>query len=331
MEVPSFWAITRIPPEILSDIFRLCLTKHDDWNGARNKCLAALSSVCTVWRNTALTTSDLWSFIHLDDVYMPPKECIETWILRAGTHPLTFVIEWEDDQVDSLVKIQQDEHFEVFLRHIKMTREVDLIVSTEYIERLSRQMDPWPKLHKFSLRPAVGCDPTPLSPLALPAVEVQILSPTLNEVTILEFSVVNCLFPWQQIRVCDFGGQLIEDCLGILQQCNNFVVLKTNSFKSSMDTHNLETVICSNLKELCMLHDPRDPTHLLDSISTPSLQLLRLCCPDTKSLTSLARFLDRSNCDLTELRIYGLHCMQDEFNDVLNRVPHLGKLKSGKH
>ncbi|KAK7040196.1 hypothetical protein VNI00_010002 [Paramarasmius palmivorus] len=94
--------LRRLPPEVLSEIFVLCLPH--ECNPTRNVAEAPLllTLVCKQWRQVALSTARLWSALH---IYLPPRpqKCgkfpellerrslgVKAWLSRSGTLPISF-------------------------------------------------------------------------------------------------------------------------------------------------------------------------------------------------------------------------------------------------
>ncbi|KAF8893129.1 hypothetical protein BD779DRAFT_1145061 [Infundibulicybe gibba] len=80
--------ISRIPPEILSEIFACCLPVSQIIQ-------KRLSSVCRLWRTVALATPALWASLDITcntDVLRPPLPIIHIYLQRSGTHPLSIIL-----------------------------------------------------------------------------------------------------------------------------------------------------------------------------------------------------------------------------------------------
>ncbi|KAJ2923790.1 hypothetical protein H1R20_g13306, partial [Candolleomyces eurysporus] len=94
---------TRLPPEILSNIFMFCQanSKRGDPNTAFNRDWIRVSHVCRQWRDVALGCPDLWSTIQLDE---SQEKYLTSWyasqLERAENYPLAIEasIEWIPSQ-----------------------------------------------------------------------------------------------------------------------------------------------------------------------------------------------------------------------------------------
>lgn len=148
-------AATRLPPEILGDIFKLYLDKPEldmatYWDNAMRPAVChnsknsnsplILGRVCSYWRAVAISTSALWTTIVL---YSPrPRHIplIKSWLERAGRRPLTIAM------------------VEYGLPPNQAVEEVDQVVST-----LVQYSPQWKKVvfqfYKYYPRPLRDIDP----------------------------------------------------------------------------------------------------------------------------------------------------------------------------
>ncbi|KAG7451303.1 uncharacterized protein BT62DRAFT_926978 [Guyanagaster necrorhizus] len=86
--------IRRLPLEILSEIFKLCLPGSYIIPKSRSAPLL-LTQVCGSWRRLALSIPQLWSSISVEVTVQrcrPPLPLIELWLQRSMTQPLSFAI-----------------------------------------------------------------------------------------------------------------------------------------------------------------------------------------------------------------------------------------------
>lgn len=311
------------PPEILSQIFRECvseLPRYQLWENRTIKTLVHLSSVCGQWRDVALATGDLWSLIHLDDHYLPPVELLETWISRAGSHPLTYIVKWRKITEENLDPggDKRDILFEVLLRHVGLAREVDFVLPDGHITRLVDLVDPLPTLQRLSLRQVLPYHETS-------SIHTFRNAPALIRARLQDILPTHCPLPWQQLQFCELVEPDIEDCIDILQQCNSIVDFSIKNPMLPTDGAQYfpkEQTLCPTLKKLHIADESEKDvfTPLLDSITAPNLVALDLRCfafgadpADFKHLSSsIVSFLVRSSCDLRGLALGCLPFTSDE-------------------
>ncbi|KAF8971940.1 hypothetical protein BDZ97DRAFT_1154471 [Flammula alnicola] len=82
--------IHRLPPEISSDIFQLCISREPSVDARYTQ--VALSSVCQKWRQIAHTTPQLWTTVFLSVSHhnaLSVPRWAQEWIDRSGQLPLS--------------------------------------------------------------------------------------------------------------------------------------------------------------------------------------------------------------------------------------------------
>ncbi|KAF8812063.1 hypothetical protein BYT27DRAFT_7208016 [Phlegmacium glaucopus] len=86
---PFIFRINRLPPEVVTNIFRYVI-----WSAVSTKHAVQwrlwLTGVCVYWREIALKDPLLWSFIWVDD--LPNFERSLTWLKRSSNAPLDILI-----------------------------------------------------------------------------------------------------------------------------------------------------------------------------------------------------------------------------------------------
>ncbi|KAF9049049.1 hypothetical protein BJ165DRAFT_1609970 [Panaeolus papilionaceus] len=97
--------INSLPPEILSEIFKAIMFWEDESDLVDPELEAMIPvflpnpraapllfcQVCSFWREVAISTPPLWSYIAINTSYR--LETIATWLSRSLTHPLSFRIQ----------------------------------------------------------------------------------------------------------------------------------------------------------------------------------------------------------------------------------------------
>lgn len=86
-------AISRVPPEILSEIF-VCYA-----DVLKDRERIAVAHVCQFWREVALNTSKLWAKI---DLLHRPTEAVRTYLARSKHAPLKIIADYGDPPITSL-------------------------------------------------------------------------------------------------------------------------------------------------------------------------------------------------------------------------------------
>ncbi|KAF8910610.1 hypothetical protein CPB84DRAFT_1231141 [Gymnopilus junonius] len=96
--------IRRLPPEVLTEIFRLCLPKEKFIRPSASHAPLLLTQVCSAWRTICISSATLWSSLEIGkpfDIgraatgFDPNKKdnitaLVNMWFSRAGNCPLSF-------------------------------------------------------------------------------------------------------------------------------------------------------------------------------------------------------------------------------------------------
>ncbi|KAJ6448490.1 hypothetical protein C8R45DRAFT_1046137 [Mycena sanguinolenta] len=103
------YPVLSLPAEITSRIFVECLLRDDGLSLLTARTPLLLMRVCRQWKDIALSTCQLWSFLRIDSLHtgsgkiMVPSGTLfllQTWFSRAGACPLSLIIDYEvfDDE-----------------------------------------------------------------------------------------------------------------------------------------------------------------------------------------------------------------------------------------
>ncbi|KAK7048922.1 hypothetical protein R3P38DRAFT_1881799 [Favolaschia claudopus] len=85
--------VARLPVEVASDIFRLCVPDDQEYAQPDHRMAPLLLlRVCHQWRAIALARSALWATIELDMSRVEQAKQLTSWLDRAGNHPLSLCL-----------------------------------------------------------------------------------------------------------------------------------------------------------------------------------------------------------------------------------------------
>ena len=87
--------VRRLPSEILTRIFALCLLEYETSSLDSRRAPLLLMQVCKGWRETALSTQNLWSSITLTASGCSNASLAKLWLSRAMSLPLTVRLDSE--------------------------------------------------------------------------------------------------------------------------------------------------------------------------------------------------------------------------------------------
>jgi hypothetical protein len=93
---PRLSPASQLPPELLSEIFLLCLSVGLYPTNEDTKSTLLLTHICAHWRSVALSTPSLWSRIRSDpsdlDAPQSQLQLVQHWLSHSGTRPLVLCI-----------------------------------------------------------------------------------------------------------------------------------------------------------------------------------------------------------------------------------------------
>ena len=129
-------SVRRLPPELLAEIFELCLPKDYHEKGAHQAVMLP-SHVCRHWRSVALSIPKLWSKIVLDvsDRMVESRTALVTaWLSRSGESSLSITLDG----------INVRPILDVILLHRDRWQHIDLCIPSETLlcfEQASNHFD----------------------------------------------------------------------------------------------------------------------------------------------------------------------------------------------
>ncbi|KAJ7059839.1 hypothetical protein C8F01DRAFT_205797 [Mycena amicta] len=213
----------QVPPEIVSEIFIRCLPASPSPPSAETAPLL-LSQICTLWRDIALDTPDLWSNVVLKDDLKASVDIVRLWSARARTIPMTFVFETQNIELGGEMLVAAMENKERW-------GEVGLYLpATSYVVLGGVSGASLPHLRNLALRvkwtPFGGGSRAPdLGPI--PSLDLSGAS-QLRKLRLTTFPGTRLLgVRWRQLtalNMAHYGRHLPED-LAILQACKSLVEL----------------------------------------------------------------------------------------------------------
>ncbi|KAJ7641740.1 hypothetical protein FB45DRAFT_900917 [Roridomyces roridus] len=125
--------ITRLPPEISSEIFLHCLPGAPTPNALQAPQL--LTNICSSWSHIALSTHELWKCINVDveeHRYRDLPSILDVWLSRAGKRPLSVTLNggFGDDTIS------------VLKRHMWHVQELDTTFENDELKQLIAEESP---------------------------------------------------------------------------------------------------------------------------------------------------------------------------------------------
>ncbi|KAF9479441.1 hypothetical protein BDN70DRAFT_693622 [Pholiota conissans] len=306
--------IHRLPPEITTQIFELCISKNImDLNTevipTRHTIYAPLviSAVCTEWRNMAHTMPSLWNTLHLcprrrDSNSFPKPSYVKKWIERAGGLPLSILLSVPSipEEIATAVKVLK-------LINKYSTRWIDFRCESppSLFSHLPSNTDAFPALRTLHLVNPSSSANTPL----------KIFPQRLETLAIsgIELMTIDPRFDWSNLASLTMDYVTSAEAFEVLRRATN---LTTCIFRS--DAISAHDDVAYPLPQNILVHPRLQKLHIRSSLyedvfrqlSCPSLEILALDVDDIPCVTLTVDFLRRSQCSLKTLHIkdgFGLH------------------------
>ncbi|KAF8893140.1 hypothetical protein BD779DRAFT_1670121 [Infundibulicybe gibba] len=326
VSTPERAGISRIPPEVLGEIFVHCLPEEDEGSASQGT-QQLLSSICRLWRILVLATPALWASLDITCTYYfmcPPLPVIRTHLERSGTHPLSFILcasnsDYRDDPnllpVLTALTTARQRWCNVHIKLNNMTQDImDFITLGDAPLLQSMQCDVSFPSRGFPipLRQLLVCSRLELfqwdmfeSPFLLPLGETQLTSLSLRT----KLSVSEC------ITLLRLSPRLSSACFGLVDSSDSssapFLIHPTLRFLTTRGRHS-ET--------------------LLAALTLPALQGLdltgELMLPPKWDII-LSTFLERSRPEIHVLCLSMTHMksLEPALLRILTLTPHLRSLR----
>jgi F-box-like len=308
--------ITRLPPEVLSEIFIHCIDMcsfdlHDQRNltPRLDKTPLLLGSVCSRWRSISLSTPRLWASFTLTIRPTYQKNDVvlaNTWLARAGTCPLYISLGSLGSYQNCMRPLMK-----VFARHCEHWYDVYLSLPRHVLRSLSAVKNRLPRLRKLHF------------------------SGSLDSIDIFESAPQLCSFrqdwpidkavkiPWNQLREFSTGWCNVEDYLAILRLAPNLEVLV--AFLTGIEPCHPHPLI--QLSHLHSLSIRGNLTHVLYRLVLPKLRSVSIDTLFAKwTIPQLTSIFSQCSIEFLSCNIDTHLVSDDDMIQVLQVCPSLLKL-----
>ncbi|TDL22499.1 hypothetical protein BD410DRAFT_788311 [Rickenella mellea] len=296
------------PPEILSDIFLRCLPVDELPRSSPNTAPILLTHVCSLWRNVAVSTPDLWCRIEVGvgakDVFEHTKgwhgyvkphprpsldaKVLEQWTRRSGSMPLTVHIGYPAEP-----ELSYDGPFEIIRNVAHRWRDMLFGLPTPYLQRVVALIPTdTPLLESFAMNDrsiprwvSYRDEPPPKRPLSFNFVSSPL--PLLQSLSIRAAVWFNFNTQLNALQTLSLDHCRPSNSLEILRNCPNIEEL-TLVYYDLMRSDELprpeSIILLSRLQKFRLVHERYNHEYLGDEEFLEIGKLLRhLCLPSLKS------------------------------------------------
>jgi len=333
--------IHKLPPEIGSHIFYLCLPSLDtpmstSTPGQEWKRPLKLGAVCRKWRQLAWATPNLWSTLLLKIKPSTPRSLAESlpdllreWLGRSGLLPLTLFFDHagysetppgtsfglrraEETRVE-ILKTATDLVIEVINLYWGRFENLYLNLVADVHERISGSMQP----NKItSLELGVYGDRLPTQKFITES------KPNPKYLSLIEFPPTSIDIRWDNVTHAMLGSLYLEECVEVLQRAPALEYCHIYGLPDDPTIDFDIVILHPRLRSLNSNHNSQD---LLYVINVPSLEEWTHDMGDEQyDCASMVSLLDRSNCFLKVLNLEG--DLPEDLSALLQATPLLESL-----
>lgn len=285
----------KLPPEIISQIFRWC--QEDCVNSLRPDRIRSpawdLSGVCDSWRTIALTEPSLWNRIEVPEHYSSSPTMIGTlsaiFSKKGGKGAVTFFVSLGCDEDWMMTQ-------RLLFEHPLRLRELHLDIRTFPVP-------PFDVFHMFNNLKSLKIDLGLLGnflPTGIPFIDlstardlrdftIQGTSSDLHRIILPKMSV-----PWTQLTILSIS-LIPTHFVTILSQCVHLVHCSV-SFMDSIQLISHSQITLNSLQTL-KIWTSKDITPFLAILVTPALKSITFWIPEWPQ-NEFLRFVERSSCDI---------------------------------
>jgi hypothetical protein len=334
--------IHKLPPEIGSHIFSLCLPtlKYEElnlwstqWEWAR---ALRLGAVCRRWRQLAWTTPDLWDTLYLGIQPSMERSLAESlpgllseWLGRSGKRPLTiffrhFGCSEENDSYNDLsnestvqtLEIATDFVIENINLHSGRWKNLLLDVGADIPERLCGSIRPNQLL---CLELGIDGKRSPTQKFTMKS------KPFPTQLRLTNFSPTSITIGWDNITRATLRNMNTNECLELLRRAHALEhCLLLSPWDDAMVNHG--TAILH--RRLRSLYSSCIGTRFLEAINVPSLEEWTQCTFRAPlQVTAMVSLLERSSCSLKILNLEQVLLPSTNFHILFQAIPSLERLR----
>ena len=268
--------IRRLPMEILTKIFILCMPNHGMSSFDPEHSPLLVGQVCIGWRQVALSTQALWSSITVTRD-RPSNKMANLWISRALSVPLTIRLDCTGSSKVGSIRLA----ISVLVQYCDRWKTLELCIPESAIPRLRSIRHRLPSLESLSIQ-----NPQE-SRFWSHEFSIFEFAPRLSKLSLGPgiFHDARFKIPWHQLTELTAHIKNITECLEILQLVPNLIKCivynASSTSEASIPLQNTSIVTFPRLRSFSVLHSVR-PDEIFKHIQLPIIHALHVAYNDER-------------------------------------------------
>ncbi|KAG2141948.1 hypothetical protein DEU56DRAFT_271848 [Suillus clintonianus] len=300
--VSSLW---RLPTEILSQIFHLCLPEDKYLSPASKQAPMLLTTICRPWREVAMGTPSLWCRLHVEPTGRDWEKAVafyHSWLKRARGYPLSLAFKcWNSP-----------EHLSLLQPYVKQISSLAIRVyhRSGISENLLNDLPRLPALQELVVQARQAPNFSPMTSISTSRLPSTMRSLDVSDLPVFDITRLSWFNSvWVHLTNVKISTSHPGALLYLLRLCPNLssLTVRTSSFYKAQI---LEPLTHANIQSLSIVNHSRNIgclTGLFNALSLPNLRVFELCygASNLWSRKVLKAFLARSRCSLESLIFSG--------------------------
>lgn len=339
--------ISRLPPEILAEIFMTCVghANNEDIPAPYNLDIRlVLGQVCSAWRSVAWGLPMLWTTVHCR-VLHPNKSkklagLLFQWLLRAQDLSVRVKIDFCDEEV--WAKLGMDSPIDILnalTPFYDQVKALDLVLPASWACQLrAANYMSFRSLEELRIRPPAPVeyheiDIDAFSPSNIDAFNSP--SPKLRSVSYESYLLQHLYLPWTNLTSAEFGGPSLDEIVELLFRCTDLTTCRIFNPTPDNQIYPISPISHRRLQHLYIgfrelgqtLPEEVSCSEILSFLTAPLLRSISLELSEDhiSPLPDILQLIERSQCPLKDVEVVGLMISEDQVVEFLSEstVAHL--------